>query len=110
MTHLIIHGGRPLSGRIHPSANKNAVLPILCATLLTDQPVAFTGVPDITDVHKILEIFRALGSTVQVDFDRGTLAVHHRDTRFDPATHRLPEAMRSSVMLVPPLLARLAKA
>ncbi|TWG88848.1 UDP-N-acetylglucosamine 1-carboxyvinyltransferase [Cupriavidus gilardii J11] len=106
MSNLIVHGGAPLRGRIVPSANKNAVLPVLCATLLTDQPVRLRGVPDITDVRKILDIFRALGSDVRMDHDSGTLELHHRDTLFDAARHRLPEEMRSSIMLVPPLLAR----
>jgi UDP-N-acetylglucosamine 1-carboxyvinyltransferase len=106
MTHLIVNGGRPLTGRIVPSANKNAVLPILCATLLTTHPVRIHGVPEITDVKKILELFRTLGSSVRVDYDTGLLDLHHAETRFDPAVHRLPEEMRSSIMLVPPLLAR----
>ncbi|MDP9107683.1 MAG: UDP-N-acetylglucosamine 1-carboxyvinyltransferase, partial [Pseudomonadota bacterium] len=93
-------------GRITPSANKNAVLPILCATLLTHEPVCLRGVPDITDVRKILGVFRELGSTVEGDLKEGVLTIHHRDTRFDEAHHRLPEEMRSSIMLVPPLLAR----
>ncbi|VVE89353.1 UDP-N-acetylglucosamine 1-carboxyvinyltransferase [Pandoraea bronchicola] len=106
MSHLVVHGGQPLRGRITPSANKNAVLPVLCATLLTDQPVRLIGVPEITDVRKILDIFRQLGSDVSVDFEAGTLDVHHRNTKFDPRTDHLPEEMRSSIMLVPPLLAR----
>jgi MHS family shikimate/dehydroshikimate transporter-like MFS transporter len=106
MSNLIVHGGTPLRGDIKPSANKNAVLPILCATLLTDQPLRLVGVPDITDVRKILDIFRTLGSDVSVDFATGILELHHRNTTFDPAVHRLPEAMRSSIMLIPPLLAR----
>jgi len=106
MSNLIVHGGTPLSGRIVPSANKNAVLPILCATLLTREPVRLVGIPEITDVKKILEIFRQLGSHVHVDFAAGTLELQHRDTRFDPETHHLPEEMRSSIMLVPGLLAR----
>jgi UDP-N-acetylglucosamine 1-carboxyvinyltransferase len=106
MSKLIVHGGVPLAGRILPSANKNAVLPILCATLLTRQPVRLRGVPEITDVKKILDVFRAFGSTVEVDFARGVLDVHHRDTLFEEQRHRLPEEMRSSIMLVPPLLAR----
>ncbi|MDE2566112.1 MAG: UDP-N-acetylglucosamine 1-carboxyvinyltransferase, partial [Burkholderiales bacterium] len=106
MANLIVHGGTPLTGRITPSANKNAVLPILCATLLTREPVRLVGIPEITDVRKILEIFRMLGSEVEVDYATGLLELHHRDTRFDPAVHHLPEEMRSSVMLVPPLLAR----
>jgi len=106
MTSLIVHGGTPLRGRITPSANKNAVLPVLCATLLTREPLRLHGVPDITDVRKILDIFRTLGSEVRMDHATGTLALHHRDTAFDAARHRLPEEMRSSIMLVPPLLAR----
>ncbi|WP_406623450.1 UDP-N-acetylglucosamine 1-carboxyvinyltransferase [Acidovorax sp. SDU_ACID1] len=106
MSNLIVHGGTPLRGRITPSANKNAVLPILCATLLTRAPLRLVGVPDITDVRKILDIFRTLGSQVRMDHASGVLELHHRDTHFDAATHRLPEEMRSSIMLVPPLLAR----
>ncbi|GAB3625311.1 UDP-N-acetylglucosamine 1-carboxyvinyltransferase [Pandoraea terrae] len=106
MSHLVVHGGQPLRGRIIPSANKNAVLPILCATLLTAEPVRLIGVPEITDVRKILDIFRQLGSDVSVDFAAGTLDLHHKNTRFDPARDHLPEEMRSSIMLVPGLLAR----
>ena len=106
MANLIVHGGTPLTGRIVPSANKNAVLPILCATLLTREPVRLVGIPEITDVRKILWIFRTLGSTVSVDYATGILDLHHAHTQFDPATHHLPEEMRSSIMLVPPLLAR----
>ena len=51
MADLIVNGGKPLSGTITPSGNKNSVLPILCATLLTDEPVALLNVPDITDVE-----------------------------------------------------------
>ena len=106
MANLIVHGGAPLRGRIVPSANKNAVLPILCATLLTQQPVKLVGIPEITDVKKLVDIFRMLGSEVHVDYAERVLEVQHRDTRFDPQTHHLPEEMRSSIMLVPPLLAR----
>lgn len=110
MANLIVHGGTPLRGRITPSANKNAVLPILCATLLTRHPVRLVGIPEITDVRKILEIFRQLGSRVEVDYEARTLALHHEHTRFDVARDHLPEEMRSSIMLVPPLLARFGAA
>jgi len=106
MADLIVHGGNALRGNIIPSANKNAVLPILCATLLTREPVRLRGVPEITDVKKIIEIFGQLGSDVQMDFASGVLDVHHKHTLFDDTLHHLPEEMRSSIMLVPPLLAR----
>ena len=109
MSHLIVHGGRPLRGSVIPSANKNAVLPILCATLLTDEPVVLRGVPDITDVRKILGLLPRLGSEVD---DR----LRHR--RAAPAPRRaarrsgvrLPEGMRSSIMLIPALLPRFGHA
>ncbi len=109
-SHLIVHGGVPLSGRIEPSANKNAVLPILCATLLTRQPVHLRGVPDITDVRKILQFFESIGSEVHADMARGVVGLHHRHSVFDARRHRLPLEMRSSIMLVPPLLARFGEA
>jgi len=110
MSNLIVHGGTPLKGRIVPSANKNAVLPILCATLLSQEPIRLVGIPEITDVRKILEVFRNLGSHVEVDYATGILDVHHKNTHFDPATDRLPEEMRSSIMLVPGLMARFGAA
>lgn len=110
MSHLIVHGGTPLRGRIVPSANKNAVLPVLCATLLTREPVRLHRVPDITDVRKILDVFRRLGSAVSVDFASGVLDVHHRDTHFDPLRDHLPQEMRSSILLVPALLSRFGAA
>jgi UDP-N-acetylglucosamine 1-carboxyvinyltransferase len=51
-----------------------------------------------------------LGSEVSVDYSTGVLDVHHAKTHFDPAVHHLPEEMRSSIMLVPPLLARFGAA
>jgi len=106
MSDLIVHGGAPLAGRIHPSANKNAVLPILAATLLTSEPVRLERVPEITDARRMLELFRAMGSRVEVDFATGVVEIEHRDSAFDARTMRLPGAMRSSILLVPPLLAR----
>jgi UDP-N-acetylglucosamine 1-carboxyvinyltransferase len=106
MSDLIVHGGAPLAGAIRPSANKNAVLPILAATLLTHQPVRLERVPEITDARRMLDLFRAMGSRVEADFSTGVVEIEHRDTRFDVQTMRLPEGMRSSILLVPPLLTR----
>ncbi|MFO1220738.1 MAG: UDP-N-acetylglucosamine 1-carboxyvinyltransferase [Burkholderiaceae bacterium] len=110
MSDLIIHGARPLAGRIEPSANKNAVLPVLAATLLTDQPLALAGVPDITDVRKLLAFFRELGSHASFDAAAGVLELQHAAPAFDVRVHRLPAAMRASTLLVPALLARFGAA
>ncbi len=109
MSSLIVRGGRPLKGRIIPSANKNAVLPILCATLLTDEPVILRGVPDITDANQILGLFRALGSEVDLDPETRVLRLRHGGAGGASAA-RLPEGMRSSIMLIPPMIARFGEA
>ncbi|MGQ9366542.1 UDP-N-acetylglucosamine 1-carboxyvinyltransferase [Azospirillum sp. ST 5-10] len=105
MSILFVDGGRSLSGDIIPSANKNAILPILCASLLSRREIVIRNVPDITDVNKVLAFFRSLGSTVDVDFASGRLRLLH-DGPDAVAQVRLPDGMRSSIMLVPALLKR----
>ena len=109
MATLRIHGGVPLKGHIHPSANKNAVLPTLCSTLLTRETVTLHRVPDITDVRKILSFFRDLGSDVDADFETGVVKLRH-GPNLNPTNAALPSAMRSSVMLVPGLMHRFGRA
>jgi len=71
MADLIVNGGTPLSGTITPSGNKNSVLPILCASLLTDAPVTLLNVPAITDVEKLVTFFQEQGSRVRGTRPRG---------------------------------------
>jgi len=105
---LLVRGGKSLSGSITPSGNKNAVLPMLCATLLTDETMTVRNVPDITDVNKIVDFFEMLGSQVEWDRDAKTIEVNHGGAGLDSRTviDALPPGMRSSVMLFGPLLAR----
>lgn len=108
MTSLIVDGGRPLSGTVTPSANKNAVLPVLCATLLTREPVTLENVPDITDARKILDLYQALGSIVEADFSSGKVTIQHARIARDSVA-ALPAGMRSSVMLIPGLMHRVGR-
>lgn len=106
MAHLQVTGGTRLSGDVRPSANKNAVLPVLCASLLTREPVTLHRVPNITDVRKLLAFFQSLGTRIEGSLEDGTMTLHHEHLAFDERSQRLPGQMRSSIMLVPPLLAR----
>ena len=109
MADLIVNGGKPLAGTITPSGNKNSVLPILCATLLTDEPVTLLNVPAITDVEKLVTFFHEQGSRITWDKAAGTMAIDHAN--FDPSRleGELPTGMRSSVLLFAPLLQRMKK-
>ncbi len=109
MADLIVNGGRPLSGAIVPSGNKNSVLPVLCATLLASGPVRLLNVPDITDLEKLVGFFIAQGSRITWDRAGGEMEIDHAG--FDAALLRaeMPAGMRSTVLLFAPLLWRMKK-
>jgi UDP-N-acetylglucosamine 1-carboxyvinyltransferase len=109
MSDLIIHGGKPLSGTITPSGNKNSVLPILCATLLTDAKVVLRNVPHITDVEKLVNFFSEQGSVIAWDRAAGTITLDHSAFDASRLNGELPAGMRSSVLLFAPLLQRMKK-
>ncbi|KLI62787.1 UDP-N-acetylglucosamine 1-carboxyvinyltransferase [Aurantiacibacter marinus] len=109
MTALYVRGGQKLKGKIEPSANKNAVLPVLCSTLLSDAPIMLRNVPEITDVTRIHAFFSDLGSTVEWDKDAKTFRIDH-STIPSGAKAKLPQAMRASIMMIPGLLSRLGEA
>ncbi|AKH41767.1 UDP-N-acetylglucosamine 1-carboxyvinyltransferase [Altererythrobacter atlanticus] len=109
MTALLVRGGPKLTGRIEPSANKNAVLPVLCATLLSDAPIVLRNVPEITDVTRIVDFFGQLGSRVKWNKKAKQLDIDH-STISKSATATLPQAMRASIMMIPGLLHRFGEA
>src|SRR5512139_2737033 len=108
MNQFVIRGGRPLTGIVTPSGNKNAALPLLAATLLTDQPVRLHNVPRIRDVHTMLQLLAALGVDI-TELDRHTFqfqATNVHTTQLDPDLCR---EIRASILLAGPMLARLKK-
>ena len=109
MADLIVNGGKPLSGTITPSGNKNSTLPILCATLLTDEPVTLRNVPNITDVEKLVAFFLEQGSKVDWKRETGVLKVCHKTFDASRLNGELPDGMRSAVLLFAPLLQRMKK-
>jgi UDP-N-acetylglucosamine 1-carboxyvinyltransferase len=109
MPDLFVQGGRPLTGTIIPSGNKNSVLPVICASLLTDAPVTLQNVPDITDVERLTEFLAAQGSHIAWDRASGTMRLEHAHFDARRLADGLPEGMRSSVLLFAPLLRRLKK-
>jgi UDP-N-acetylglucosamine 1-carboxyvinyltransferase len=109
MSDLIVHGGKPLSGTITPSGNKNSVLPIFCATLLTDEPVTLKNIPDITDLDKLVAFARHQGSHIEWDRAAGVMHLDHSGFKRKLVDGELPQDMRSTVLLYPALLHRLKK-
>ena len=109
MADLVVIGGKPLSGTVTPSGNKNSALPILCATLFTDEPVSLTNVPDITDLDKLVSFFESQGSRIDWDRKAGVMRVDHSQFRNTLSNAELPQDMRSTVLLYPALLKRMGR-
>ncbi len=106
MEKFVIEGGRPLSGSVMPSGNKNAALPLLAACLLTDQPVTLHNLPVIGDVQTMGELLTQVGVSIEV-LDPTTWRVHARDVRAVDMDPGLFGRARGSITLAGPMLARL---
>lgn len=110
MQKIVVEGGAALNGDVQISGAKNAVLPILCATLLADGPVSITNVPNLHDVVTTAKLLGELGAGITVD--EGTLG-RGRGMVIDPTTvhshvapYELVKTMRASVLVLGPLLAK----
>ena len=101
----IVEGGKRLSGTIRPSGNKNAALPIIAASLLTEQPVTLDNVPRIRDVEILVELVKSVGAEVAWA-KRNTLKIHAKEVRAAELDPELCRRIRASILLAAPLLAR----
>ena len=109
MDKLRISGGRPLEGEIAVSGAKNAALPIMCAALLTDQPLSLSNVPRLMDIATMAKLLGQMG--VQIERSSGNEVSLKAEAIRDPtAPYELVKTMRASVLVLGPLLARCGRA
>ncbi|MDD5108004.1 MAG: UDP-N-acetylglucosamine 1-carboxyvinyltransferase [Candidatus Omnitrophica bacterium] len=108
MDKLVIEGGVKLKGEVTVSGAKNAVLPILAATLLTDEPCEIRGVPNLRDTNSMLKILRSLGKAAE--FDKGRVVVAKGKITSYVAEYKLVSTMRASFCVLGPLLGKLKRA
>ncbi|AMM51953.1 UDP-N-acetylglucosamine 1-carboxyvinyltransferase [Rufibacter sp. DG15C] len=113
MASFEVLGGRPLNGEIIPQGAKNEALQILCAVLLTPEPVTITNIPNIRDVNKLIELLRDMGVQVEQNAP-DTYTFKAVDVNLDylttPQFVDQARAIRGSVMIMGPLLARFGMA
>jgi UDP-N-acetylglucosamine 1-carboxyvinyltransferase len=108
MDQLLISGGTPLSGTIPVSGAKNAALPILCAALLTPEPLHFSNVPELQDVATLLRLLSGMGVAVSRNQNSAVLC---GETIHSPeAPYERVKTMRASILVLGPLLARFGRA
>jgi UDP-N-acetylglucosamine 1-carboxyvinyltransferase len=109
MEKFVIEGGMPLSGTVVPAGNKNAALPLLAATLLTEEDVVLHNVPRIRDVDAMLALLEGLGARVELRGDND-VAVCSAGAEGPAPDRELSERIRASFLLAGPLLARFGRA
>ena len=109
MSKLIINGGVPLQGELRASGAKNAVLPILAATLLADAPMTIRNVPHLQDVTTTMELLGRMGVDLVVD-ERMNIQVDPRSICSFQAPYELVRTMRASILVLGPLVARFGQA
>lgn len=105
MEEFIIEGGVPLRGEIVPAGNKNAALPLLAASLLTEEPVVLRNVPRIRDVLDMRQLVESLGAHVE-DVDANTWRITTRTLRPADLDPDLCRRIRASILLAGPVTAR----
>ncbi|MFQ5864452.1 MAG: UDP-N-acetylglucosamine 1-carboxyvinyltransferase [bacterium] len=108
MDKIVIQGGRQLKGTVHISGAKNAVLPIMAATLLAPGKFTVRNVPDLRDVKTMAHLLRIIGA--QVEYQDSTLKINTANCNFYEAPYELVKTMRASIYVLGPLLARFCKA
>ena len=109
---FVIEGGHPLNGSITPQGAKNEALQVVCAVLLTSEPVTITNLPDIVDVNRLIDLLASMG--VKVDkLDAGTFRFQADDVNMayleSPEFRQKGSGLRGSVMIMGPLLSRFGK-
>jgi UDP-N-acetylglucosamine 1-carboxyvinyltransferase len=109
MNKLMINGGVKLEGEIRISGAKNAVLPILAATLLADGPATIENVPHLHDVTTTVELLGCMGVMVSID-EKLSVEVDSSTIENYTAPYHLVKTMRSSILVLGPLLARFGEA
>jgi len=106
---LRISGGRPLEGEIAVSGAKNAALPIMCAALLTDKPLALSNVPRLMDIATMAKLLGQMGVEIERP-SQSHFSLNAKTIKDPTAPYELVKTMRASVLVLGPLLARCGRA
>ena len=110
MQKLEIQGGKKLFGTIKISGSKNATLPILAATILTDKKVIINNVPSVRDVTTMIALLGEMGSKIKFNTKEKKIEIINKKNLKTLAPYNLLKTMRAGVLVLGPLLARYQEA
>ncbi len=110
MAKLVISGGATLRGEVAVSGAKNAALPILCAAILSDEPLVLSNVPDLRDIATMRALLEQMGVSITSDRDAHTMTLQAGAITSHTAPYEMVRTMRASILVLGPLLARAGEA
>ena len=110
MEKLVIKGKKKLSGTIFISGSKNATLPILAATLISNKNITLTNIPFVKDVNTMINLLKFIGLKIDINNKKKKLVINHSKTIKTIAPYNLLRTMRAGVLVLGPLLAKYKKA
>ena len=110
MQKLEIKGGRKISGAIEISGSKNATLPILASTILTNKKVTLKNIPIVRDVETMAKLLNTIGSVIKLDKKKKRIEIHNKNVLKTYAPYHLLKTMRAGILVLGPLLAKFRSA
>ena len=110
MQKLIIQGGTPLYGEISVSGAKNAALPVLCAALLTAEPLKINNVPALQDIATMLSLLKQMGTEIAAPNNASEVILSAATLTHLVAPYEMVKTMRAAILVLGPLLARAGEA
>ena len=110
MKKLEVFGAAKLKGQIRISGSKNASLPILAATLLSDKKISLINIPRVKDVETMIKLLESMGSKVKISKNKNSLVIQNNKKIKTKASYNLMSTMRAGIIVLGPLLARFGKA
>lgn len=103
MQKLLVHGGKPLHGEVNISGAKNAALPILCATLLTEDSLQINNVPVLRDIATMLALLKQMGVHIETQPNPSNLTLTTKKIDNPTAPYEMVKTMRASILVLGPL-------
>ncbi len=110
MQKLEVLGGKKLRGQVDISGSKNASLPILAATILSDEKISLSNLPRVKDIETMLNLLKSIGSNIKRDSKKKSLSITNNKKLKFFAPYNLVKTMRAGILVLGPMLARFRKA
>ncbi len=110
MDRLEVFGARKLKGKVNISGSKNAALPILAATILSNKKIILKNLPNVKDIETMIKLLQSIGSIVKYSKQKNLAIIHNKNKLKTFASYNLVKTMRAGILVLGPMLARYGKA